>query len=125
MFTLVLIVFGFVLIACIALLFLASIAVGKLSHGWFLGWADKSIRSSDEVFANDVVEPAIPVPRATVPEEVLMFYRPSNQSHENVDLLRLEIDHRDTCRFAAVARDSSFTSFDAIEQHVDRTTGSA
>jgi hypothetical protein len=60
MLTFALLVFGFVLIACIALLFLAAIAVGELSelsHGWFLGWADKFIRSSDEVFANDVVEP--------------------------------------------------------------------
>lgn len=57
MLTLVLLVFGFVFIACIALLFLASIAVGELSHAWFLRWADKFIRSSDEVFANDVVEP--------------------------------------------------------------------
>ena len=36
MLTVVLFVFGFVFIAWIALLFLASIAIGKLSHGWFL-----------------------------------------------------------------------------------------
>ena len=67
MLTVVALVFGFVVIACIALLFLASIAVGKLSHGWFLEWTDKSIRPSDRVFANDVVEPPIPAPSATVP----------------------------------------------------------
>jgi len=48
MLTVVLFVFGFLFIACIALLFLATIVLDELSHGWFLGWADKSIRSSEE-----------------------------------------------------------------------------
>ena len=114
MLTLVLLLIGVIFMPIIAVLFLTYIMLSKLSYTWFL-----------EVFVNDVAEAGISAPRATMPEEVLMFYRPSNQSHENLDLLRLEIDHRDTCRFVAEARGSSSTSFYAIEQHVDRTTGSA
>ena len=96
MLALVLFLFGVVFMPIIAVLFLIYIVLGKLSYTWFL-----------EVFVNDVAEAGIPAPQATV-KKVLMFHRPSNQSHENVDLLRPEIDHPHTCRFVAEAR-GSFT----------------
>jgi hypothetical protein len=91
MLALVLFLFGVVFMPIIAVLFLTYIVLGKLSYTWFL-----------EVVVNDVAEAGIPAPQATV-KKVLMFHRPSNQSHENVDLLRPEIDHPDTCRFVAEA----------------------
>src|SRR5262245_1202230 len=100
MLALMLFLFGVVFMPIIAALFLTHM----VSYRWFL-----------EVFVNDVAEAAIPAPQATM-QKVLMFHRPSNQSHENVDLFRPEIDHPDTCRFVAEARGSSFTSFDAIDE---------